>query len=64
MTYGDWLRRQSAAVQDDVLGKSKGVLFRRGELPIDRFTDKSGAEYTLDELKRREAEAWEKAGLD
>jgi SPP1 gp7 family putative phage head morphogenesis protein len=64
MTYGDWLRRQSATVQDDVLGKSKGVLFRRGELPIDRFTDKSGAEYTLDELKRREAEAWERAGLD
>lgn len=64
MTYGDWLRRQSVATQDEVLGKAKATLFRKGELPIDHFTDKSGAEYTLDELKRREAEAWEKAGLD
>lgn len=62
-TYGAWLRKQPASVQDDILGRSRGALFRKGELPIDRFTDKTGAEYTLDELKRREAEAWTQAGL-
>jgi hypothetical protein len=63
LTYGAWLRRQSAATQDDILGRSRGALFRRGELPIDRFTDRSGREYTLEELQRREAEAWETANL-
>lgn len=63
LTYGPWLRRQPAAVQDDILGQSRGRLFRRGELPIDRFIDRTGREYTLDELRRREAEAWEAAGL-
>lgn len=64
LTYGAWLRRQPVSVQNDILGVKKATLFRKGELPIDRFVDKSGAEYTLDELKRREAEAWETADLD
>lgn len=63
LTYGAWLRRQSAAVQNEVLGESRARLFRRGELPIDRFTDRTGREYTLEELRRREADAWEDAGL-
>lgn len=63
-TYGEWLRKQPVAFQDDVLGTSKGKLFRDGKLPMDRFVDmQSGREFTLDELKRREAEAWAKAGL-
>jgi hypothetical protein len=31
---------------------------------MDRFVDRSGHEYTLDELRRREAEAFEKAGIN
>ena len=58
LTYGDWLRRQPKAVQEDVLGKTKAKLFRGG-LPIERFVDRKGEEYTLDELKRRERELWE-----
>jgi SPP1 gp7 family putative phage head morphogenesis protein len=61
--YGDWLRRQPKAVQDEVLGKAKGQLFRKGGLTMDRFIDTTGAEYTLDELRRREKQAFEKAGL-
>lgn len=64
LTFGAWLRRQNVAEQNDVLGERKAILFRRGELQIDRFTAKNGREYTLDELKRRESEAWTKAGLD
>ena len=64
LSYGDWLLKQPASVQDEVLGVAKGRLFRRGELPIDRFVDESGRSYTLDELRRRESAAWRRAGLE
>lgn len=57
MNYDGWLRKQPKAFQDDVLGKRKAELFRSG-LKMERFVDRSGAEYTLDELKKREAEIW------
>lgn len=62
-TYNDWLRKQPVSVQNEVLGEAKARLFRKGELPIDRFVDRAGHEYTLDELRRREAAAFERAGL-
>lgn len=52
-TYGDWLARQPAAKQDEVLGVSKARLFRAGET-LDRFVDNSGHEYTLDQLRARD----------
>jgi hypothetical protein len=58
--YDTWLRKQPKDVQDDVLGKTKGDLFRAG-LKMDRFVDRKGAELTLDQLRRREKEIWEKA---
>jgi len=63
-TYGEWLARQPKEFQDDVLGVTKARLFRDGGLSMDRFIDRSGHEYTLDELRRREAEAFEKAGIN
>lgn len=63
-TYSDWLRRQPPEVQDDVLGKAKGRLYRKGGLSVDRFVDRAGNELTLDQLRRREADAFEKAGID
>lgn len=60
LDYDAWLRRQPVAFQDDVLGASKGRLFRAG-LRMDRYVDRAGMEYTLDELKRREADIWAKA---
>lgn len=63
LTYGGWLAKQSAAMQDDILGATKGKLFRDGGLSVDRFVDRAGREYTLDELKRRERGAFRKAGL-
>lgn len=62
-TYGDWLKGKSASFQDDVLGPTKGKLFRDGGLTLDRFVDPTGKEYTLDELRKRDAEAFRKAGL-
>ncbi len=64
MTYQKWLEGQSAAFQDDVLGKSKGALFRRGDLPLDRFVNRAGDELTLAELAVKEKSAFAAAGLD
>lgn len=61
-TYDSWLRKQPIEFQDSVMGERKGELFRAG-LKMDRFTDASGTEYTLDQLRRREASIFKKAGL-
>lgn len=61
-TYETWLRKQPGDFQDEVLGVKKAKLFRAGE-PLKGFVDKSGREYTLDELRKRDAEAFERAGL-
>ena len=53
-TYGGWLKRQPAELQDEVLGKDRAALFRAGKVSIGDFTDKDGVPYSLTELKRRE----------
>lgn len=62
-TYETWLRRQSAEFQDDVLGKTKGALFRRGKLPLDKFVNRFNEELTLDQLKATESAAFERANI-
>ncbi len=64
VTYSGWLKRQPAAFQDDVLGKARGALFRRGKLPIEKFTDRRGATLTLDQLRKKNPGAFEKANLN
>lgn len=63
VTYGEWLKNKPASFQDEVLGKSKGKLFRDGGLTVDRFVDRSGRSYTLDQLRERNRAAFERAGL-
>lgn len=63
-TYGEWLRKQPASVQDEVLGATKGKLFRDGGLDVSRFVEeRTGYVYTLDQLRKRDAEAFARAGL-
>lgn len=62
MNYEQWLKKQPGDVQNDVLGKTKADLFRKGGLPLDRFVD-DGRMLTLDELRKKETEAFAKAGL-
>jgi len=50
-TYGGWLKTQPKNVQDEVLGKERAKLFRSGKIKIGNFTDDSGKEYNLDQLK-------------
>ena len=51
-TYGGWLKRQGADVQDEVLGMERAKLFRGGKLSIGKFTDDTGKIYSLEELRR------------
>ena len=57
-TYGDWLTKQPEIVQDDVLGPTRGKLFREGGYTVDRFTDPSGQEYTLDQLRQKDSDTF------
>ncbi|TGE04636.1 minor capsid protein [Hymenobacter fodinae] len=52
-TFADFLKKQSIAFQEDVLGVERARLFRAGT-PLDKFVDKSGRTYTLAELRKRE----------
>jgi hypothetical protein len=59
VTYGGWLKKQPASVQDEVLGIERAKLFRSGKLSIGKFTDDTGKVYTLDQLKKLEPLAFE-----
>lgn len=61
--YQDWLSRQSAKFQDEVLGPTRGKLFRGGGLTVDKFVDKTGRRLTLDELREVNSAAFERAGV-
>lgn len=62
-TYQEWLKGQPAEIQDDILGPTRAKLFRDGGLTLDRFVNREGDELTLDELRRRNRDAFERAGL-
>ncbi len=62
--YNDWLKTQSQDFQLDTLGKTRAELFRKGGLTLDRFIEVDGTTLTLKEIARRDADAFERAGLD
>jgi hypothetical protein len=63
LPYEEWLAKQPASVQRDILGESRYQLWRNGKLPLKSFVSRSGEELTLDQLKGREKAAWARAGL-
>jgi len=62
-TYGQWLKSQPAAVQDDILGATRGRLFRDGGLTLDSFVSESGRRLNLRELQQREPFAFDRANV-
>jgi SPP1 gp7 family putative phage head morphogenesis protein len=64
VSYGEWLRRQSAEFQNDTLGVTKARLFRKGKLNLDRFVNRAGDEIPLSQLARTDAAAFRAAGLN
>lgn len=57
-TYSEWLQRQSAARQDQVLGPERGRLLREGGLRLEDFYTPTGKWLTMDQLRKRDAEAF------
>lgn len=62
-SYQEWLSKQPPDIQDDILGPTRGKLFRDGGLPLDKFTSREGDELTIDQLRERNRSAFERAGL-
>jgi SPP1 gp7 family putative phage head morphogenesis protein len=50
VTYGQWIKRQPVEFQNEVLGKGKATLYRRGVVPIEKFIDNKYRPLTLDKL--------------
>jgi SPP1 gp7 family putative phage head morphogenesis protein len=53
LTYGDWLKRQSKAIQEEALGVRKAQLFRSGQFSVKGFVSRAGRPLTLAELEAR-----------
>lgn len=62
-TFTGWLRSKPAGFQDGVLGSTRGKLFRANEIDVDSFTNRKGVVYSLDDLRKRDAELFKKAGI-
>ncbi len=52
-TYAEWLARQPAARQDEILGPERGKLMRQDKLKLQDFYNDKGKFLTLDELRER-----------
>ena len=55
--YQSWLKKQPVEFQDDVLGTTKGQLFRKGGLTLDKFADKNYSEISLEDLRKSDDKA-------
>jgi len=62
--YNEFLKRQAPEFQDDVLGKTKGILFRKGKLKVNEYVDRVGNELTLKQLAYTKPEEFIRSGLD
>lgn len=62
-SYADWIKNQSAKRQDEVLGPTRGRLLRDGKLGMADLYSARGELLTLDGLRKRDAEAFKRAGL-
>lgn len=62
-SYQEWLKTQTPANQDDILGPARGKLFRDGQVTLDQFVDDTGKQFTLEQLGESDSDAFVKAGL-
>ena len=56
-SFANWLSRQSAARQDEVLGPTRGGMYRRGQVSVEGFLNNRGRLLTLEQLRARRAGA-------
>jgi SPP1 gp7 family putative phage head morphogenesis protein len=61
--YQQWLGQQTVGFQDEVLGPTRGILFRKGEIDLPGFIDASGTRHTLRELYDIDPRRFQRAGV-
>ena len=62
-SYPVFLRKSPASFQNDVLGPTRGRLFRSGQVDIDGFVDNSGKQFTLRQLYEQDPGRFQRANL-
>jgi SPP1 gp7 family putative phage head morphogenesis protein len=67
LTYYDWLKTQPTAFVEDVLGKDRAKLLLEGGISAEKFSalqlNRNFQPLTLEEMKKKEPLAFERAGL-
>ena len=51
-------------MQKEVLGETRQKLFAEGKMTLDKFVDHNGQTYALDQLKKVDKAAFERAGIE
>jgi hypothetical protein len=59
--FSDWFDNQPKWFQESYLGKKKARLFRKGGLPLEKFSEKASRSLTLDELEKLFPRQWKQA---
>jgi hypothetical protein len=54
LTYADWFKRQRPNIQDQIVGTTRGALYRDGKVQVERFVNNRGRQLTIPELMKRE----------
>ena len=62
-TYTEFLRRSPASFVDEVLGPTRGKLFRLGEIDLKGFVDNSGMNFTLRQLYDQDPTRFSRSGI-
>jgi len=62
-TFGQWLKKQPNETVDEALGPKRAKLFREGNLDVKEFVNRRDQTLTLDQLRQKEASAFERAGV-
>jgi len=66
-SYYEWLKTQPAKVQNSIIGPTRGKLLRKGDISAERFSElqlgKNFEPLTLDQMRKIEPTAFDKAGL-
>lgn len=63
LKYNEWLKNQNAEVQEMALGSKRAKLFREGGLEVNDFVSRDMKVKTLQDIRRLEADAFNKADL-
>lgn len=63
VSYPDWLKKQSAARQIEVLGPTRAKLMRDGNLPLEAMYNQKGVFKTLEQIRASDVDVFNRAGL-